>query len=272
MSTGVEHIICVYGRPRTGTTSITGELNGSPEFCVWVEKNLFTERSYPRLDDLLEAASRPGGTSDMARQYNERLGARKAGCRVLGDKSTWMGKAGGPDGFERILANLSRTARDLGVGHEVVACVREPRSWLAAWAMTHYLRERADDRRFWNSMTEDGDVRTLLEREAAGYGAHLETVLGLSDDPAVRVRCLERTRADDMGYRFDFAEYLRWAAPPACSQGDWPALLGDVKARLAERIRAGWVRTSPAVGAYARLEALHSPCAIPQADGTVREV
>lgn len=268
----IERLTCIYGRPRTGTTSITGELNQSPTYCIWVEKDLWTRGSYSSLDELLSAAATPGGTSGMARRYNEDVVSKKQDYEVLGDKTTWMSEADQPDAFEQILDHISCTARTLGIDHEVVACLRDPRSWLAAWAMTHYLREVGADVEFWGGMVDDADVQSMLEREMDAYRAHLECVRAHARDPAVRVRCLERTQRGDFRYLFDFGEFIRWAAPPACREGTWPSRLGRIKVALEDRIRAGWLGTCTADGLYEEILSLHEPCLIEQSDGTVREV
>ena len=267
----VDRLLCVYGRPRTGTTSIAGELNSSPDFCIWIEKDLWVERSYLDKASLAASARMPGGTSGMARRYNEEVLSPKEGYRVLGDKTTWM-SSGPRDGIEIVRDNLLATARALEVPCEIVACVREPCAWLAAWAMTHYLRTAGPDESFWAGLVDDPDVRALLEQEKDRYASHLEIVLDLGRDPSVRIRCLERTTRDDFHYLFEFDEYLKRIAPAVFRKDPWPGLLRSVKQRLEERIRSGWTDARRADAAYASLLDSHRPCDIPAGDGTVRHV
>jgi hypothetical protein len=269
---GLERLTCIYGRPRTGTTSITGELNKSSRYCIWVEKDIWTTRAYSTSDELLAAAAAPGGTSPMARRYNEDVPAHKEGYAVLGDKTTWMAPPGQADGFEQVLENLRKSASSLSLGHEIVVCLRDARSWLAAWAMTHYLRRREADESFWGSMTSDPDVRSLLAREMESYRSHLQAVLARSDDPSVRIRCLERTDRDEFRYLFDFGDYIEWASPPSCREGVWPARLKKIKQELEDRIRSGWLGICTSEELYRQALDLHRSFPITQPDGSVREV
>ncbi len=266
----IEKLLCVCGRPRTGTTSATGEIGRSPLYRLWVEKDLWIEqRSYGSMRELLCAAQSPGGKIQMASLYNTQVVARKSGCTVLGDKTTWSGPgACGRDAVEQILDNLSRTAGSLGVAHEMVICVRDPVTWVPAWAVTHFMWAVGPSPDFWEAPQRDATVRDLMASKMAEYESHLRVVLALSRSSAVTVRCMEMTPPEGLYYRFDLGEYIDQAAPLPFRMGQWKDLVSCARVRLEDAVRSGWLDSDGAARTYGSLVEVHRPLAVSMGDGT----
>jgi hypothetical protein len=264
----LERLHCIYGWPRSGTTSIAGEVNKSDLYRVWIEKNLFSGKPFESLEALLAAAEGPGAPSQLARDFNRDRVAPKKRYRVLGEKTTWMGGLGRADALKTVHANLVSTAKGLGLEHEIVVCIRKPAAWLASWSMTHLVRERGPDQEFWNGPMDDRDLESFFGRALADYQSHLEHIETLAGDPRVWIRCLERTDLRQFDYTFDFAEYVRHAAQRGLQSGHWLGLLQrrkrDIEGRFEGIEEVGSI--------YERLAENHRPYAIEYPDGSVREV
>lgn len=268
----IEKLLCIYGWPRSGTTSLADRVNRSPLYQVWIEKHLWTRRWYDDLALLSATAREAGVPSQMARTYNDRHVATRTGCTVLGDKSTWHGGLRRKQILADVAAHLSRTAAALGLAHDLVICVREPASWLASWSLTHFMFEVGPERGFWRTLVGDDRVRATFTTTLADYSHHLGTARELASSSDVRVRCLELTDGSRVGYRLDFAQFLDAAAPRIFREPGWRELLLDLKPELTEWIRRDVDGIDRARTDYERLLPLHRPYPVLHPDEGEREV
>jgi hypothetical protein len=264
----IRKLSCIYGWPRSGTTSIAAAVNRSDLYAIWIEKDIFASRSFETLDELLAAVHRPGASSQLARTFNRERVAIKNEARILGEKTTWLKGLKRQDALSGIHGNLTDTAASIGIDWEMVICLREPASWIAAWAMTHLIRTRGPDRGFWSGPMDDRDLRSFVERAMTDYAGHLERVESMAGDPRIYVRCLERADSDLLDYRFEFTEFLEHAAPGAFQSREWSELLVRRKADLTERYRG---QTSSGKR-YERLLGLHRPYPVEFPDGSSRRI
>jgi hypothetical protein len=163
--------------------------------------------------------------------------------------------------------NLVATAESIGIEWEMVVCIREPGSWLAAWVMTHLLHERGPDRDFWEGPMTDPDLESLLALTMQDYEHHLGLIARMAGDDRVWVRCLERTVREEFWYTFDFAEYVRKVAPREMRTDDWLSLLTERKQGM-----EGITREMVEDTRYGDLLQMHRRYPIAQPDGSAREL